>query len=151
MNSQLAKPDERGASGVAGARIRLLGKIRGFNKKYANPLILRIAGQPLMPLGIVYHVGRKSGREFSTPVLAARTRGGFMISLAYGEEIDWVRNVMAAGQCKIMKSGKKYNAGRPQVVGAAEALPAFPLLIRLFLRILAVQRFLKLRRLPDES
>lgn len=133
---------------VEATRVSLLGKIRGLNKRYANPVILKIAGKPLLPLGVVYHLGRKSGREYSTPVLMARTRGGFVVSLAYGEEIDWVRNVMAAGGCRVEKSGRSYEAGEPRVVGANQALAAFPLAIRLFLRVLAVERFLRLKRLP---
>ena len=46
---------------------------------------------------VVEHRGRRSGRVYSTPVAARRTPGGFIVSLAFGAQVDWHRNLLAAG------------------------------------------------------
>ena len=47
-------------------------------------------------MGIVHHVGRRSGRPYETPVLLTPIDGGFLIPLTYGPDRDWVRNVTAS-------------------------------------------------------
>jgi deazaflavin-dependent oxidoreductase (nitroreductase family) len=65
-----------------------------------NRITRRLAGW--MPgFAIVIHVGRRSGRTYSTPVNVFRDRGRYVFALTYGPESDWVRNVLAAGGCKI--------------------------------------------------
>jgi deazaflavin-dependent oxidoreductase (nitroreductase family) len=71
-----------------------------FNRRVTNRITRRLAGW--MPgFAIVIHVGRRSGRTYSTPVNVFRDRGRYVFALTYGPESDWVRNVLAAGGCKI--------------------------------------------------
>ncbi len=48
-------------------------------------------------LGIVHHVGRRSGKAYASPVLVAVRRDSIVIPLMYGLERDWVRNLRHAG------------------------------------------------------
>jgi hypothetical protein len=53
-----------------------------------------VAGRRLSPVTIVAHRGRRSGRRYRTPVIAFRLDDGCAISLPYGADRDWARNVL---------------------------------------------------------
>ncbi len=51
---------------------------------------------------LVMHRGRTSGRMYRTPVNAfRRTDDELFFVITYGPDVDWVRNVEAAGECDI--------------------------------------------------
>lgn len=51
--------------------------------------------------------GRKSGRPTSTVLVLARHEGrGFLVSML-GHDVDWVKNVRAAGLDAVLKHGKR--------------------------------------------
>jgi deazaflavin-dependent oxidoreductase (nitroreductase family) len=75
-------------------------RIAHFNRRVTNRVTRHLAGW--MPgFAIVIHVGRRSGRIYNTPVNVFRDRDRYVFALTYGPESDWVRNVLAAGGCKI--------------------------------------------------
>src|SRR5688572_11665767 len=75
---------------------RFGGPFRGFSRR-GRTLTLRLAGRRWNPIfAVVEHVGRRSGRHFATPVAARRVAGGFVVSLAFGADADWHRNLLAA-------------------------------------------------------
>ncbi|MGB3551271.1 MAG: hypothetical protein WA993_11305, partial [Candidatus Binatus sp.] len=53
------------------------------------------------PLAVVHHVGRMSGRNYSTPVVAFRSRKRFVIPMTYGRDVDWARNIVKAHGCQM--------------------------------------------------
>jgi deazaflavin-dependent oxidoreductase (nitroreductase family) len=75
---------------------------------------LKVAGY-LPGFAIVYHVGRKSGRAYRTPVNAFRTDDGYFIALTYGSESDWVKNVLAAGSCELQTRGRRVHLYNPHI------------------------------------
>jgi hypothetical protein len=79
-----------------------------FLKKYFNPLTLRLARRSLGPFAIIRHIGRRSGNHYETPIIVQPTGDGFVIELTYGQDVDWFKNVMAAGGCTIFRHGKEY-------------------------------------------
>lgn len=86
-----------------------------FNKVLGN----RIAGPLLrgMPgFGVVLHRGRKSGREYQTPVKIFRHGDGYAITLPYGPGADWVRNVLAADGCDLIVRGRRIPMVHPEIV-----------------------------------
>ena len=87
-----------------------------FNRHATNRVTGHIAGW-LPGFAIVVHTGRRSGRIYRTPVNAFRGGGGYRIALTYGAESDWVRNVMAAGDCQIETRRKCIALVHPQIVG----------------------------------
>ncbi len=101
--------------------------VRQFNKRTLNPAVLNFAGRPSSPYAVVHHVGRRSGRTYSTPVSARPTPEGFVIPLYYGSNVDWCRNVLAEGRCTISWNGNDYPVGEPEVIDAATVLPLVPL------------------------
>lgn len=77
-------------------------------KRTLNPVTLRAARQGRGPFSIVTSVGRKTGKTYETPIIVQPTEGGFMIELTYGDQVQWYRNVRAAGHCVITYRGVRY-------------------------------------------
>jgi deazaflavin-dependent oxidoreductase (nitroreductase family) len=104
--------------------------------KTANRPMRRIAGTRLgmlyFNLGALHHIGRRSGRTYVTPLSAYRLGDGFVLGVAY-PEVDWCRNVLAAGKCTLTWNGKEYALERPELIPAAEAMKAYPLLVKPFI------------------
>lgn len=99
--------------------------IRRFNRDVTNPRQLRRAGRPGAWASIVYHVGRNSGREYRTPVVAVAADDGFLFALPYGPGADWVRNVLAAGSATLEHEGRTLRVDRPELVPQDAANPRF--------------------------
>ncbi len=80
-------------------------------------------------LGIVIHKGRKTGREFRTPVTLIMSRGRVFVPLAHGEKVNWVLNVKAVGVAEVEQLGKRRTIINPRVVDSGEKEP-LPLVFR---------------------
>ncbi|OBH10220.1 MULTISPECIES: nitroreductase family deazaflavin-dependent oxidoreductase [unclassified Mycobacterium] len=100
-----------------------LNAIRTSNKYLLNPLMLRLAGRKNWYAAAIEHTGRRSGKVYSTPVVAERIDDGFVIPLPYGTDVDWLQNIRAAGRATISSHGEKYEVVHPEIIDAAEALP----------------------------
>jgi hypothetical protein len=88
---------------------------------------------------------RKSGKQYSTPVGADRTQDGFIIPLAYGTRVDWLQNVLAAGQATVSAEGETHDVTEPEVIDAATALPMLsPKRRRIFERV-GIAQYLKVK------
>lgn len=97
--------------------------IRAFNKRVLNPAMLTMAGRRHWYAAVLRHVGRRTGRPYATPVVAVPVNGGFIVPLPYGEEVDWLRNAVAAGRADIQFQGESFEVGAPVLLDAAQALP----------------------------
>ncbi len=123
-----------------------LHRVSLFNKRWTNRLAMSAlrGGQPHSPYAVIHHIGRRSGHAYTTPVITARTPEGFIIPLAYGQKVDWYRNICATGGCTIEWQGRSYRVGAPAPIAAAQAIPAFPRLWGLELRLYGITHFLQL-------
>ena len=101
----------------------LLRAIRFSNKHLVNPVMRRRAGKPHGYAAAIRHTGRKSGKQYSTPVGAERVPHGFLIPLAYGTKVDWLTNVLAAGGATLVVEGETHDVTDPKVIDAAAAVP----------------------------
>lgn len=115
---------------------QLSKRFRTLLKHTLNPLTLRLTMAGIGPFTIVRHVGRRSGKQYATPLLLAPIAGGFVAELTYGPKVDWFQNVMAAGHCTIMRGGKEITIDRIEPMDADAGRQAFPLAARIGLRIL---------------
>jgi deazaflavin-dependent oxidoreductase (nitroreductase family) len=97
-----------------------------------RPRELRKAGRRGQSAGVVHHTGRKSGKEYVTPVWAHRVGESFYVGLPYGTGVDWLRNVRAAGGCVIEHDGERHHTVDPVVVPLAVVPPALARKRRLF-------------------
>jgi deazaflavin-dependent oxidoreductase (nitroreductase family) len=117
-----------------------------WNKVGLNRVTKRVA--PWMPgLGVVVHHGRRSGKEYQTPVNVFATADGYVIALTYGTETDWVKNVVAAGGCELRTRGKVVRLTAPRLFHDENRRDIRPL-ERQMLRVLGVADFLSLKTAP---
>lgn len=112
----------RGANFVAATAARLASVLgpRGsrllarFNRHVTNRTQRLWA--PHLRYAVIQHRGRKSGKTYRTPVMAFIEHGNLSVVLNYGEQCDWVRNVLAAGTAVVVYQGKRYALSNPRVV-----------------------------------
>src|SRR5262249_62361324 len=97
--------------------------IRRFNRNVYNPLAMTVAGLRHSPYSVVRHIGRKSGRPYETPVVAHAVSDGFIIALPYGDDVDWCRNILAAGGGTIPPGGGEKWGDAPPVPRPSPAPP----------------------------
>ncbi|MDY6808319.1 nitroreductase family deazaflavin-dependent oxidoreductase [Gordonia sp. HNM0687] len=86
-----------------------------MNKKVTNPIQRQWAPR-LAPWAMIEHVGRKSGKKYSIPVLAWVDDDRLSIVLTYGRHTDWVRNVQAAGEFGLVRKSKHFKVVRPRII-----------------------------------
>jgi len=103
--------------------------MRRVNRVFTNPLMMTFAGV-VPPLAIVHHVGRTSGKRYRTPVVAFESEKGFVIPMTYGRDVDWARNLVAAGGGEIERLGKRTQFSKPRIVDSATANEHLPALVR---------------------
>jgi deazaflavin-dependent oxidoreductase (nitroreductase family) len=119
-------------------------QLRSFNKYVTNRLTSHFAAWPRGPFAIIFHVGRSSGKTYETPIMVLKNGDRFVIALTYGAQVDWYRNVPAAGHATLLWHGKTYTLGRPEPLAIQLALPLFPYLERRILQMLHTQEFVSL-------
>jgi hypothetical protein len=116
-----------------------------FLKHTLNPLTCRLARSSIGPFTIVWHVGRRSGRLYETPIIAVLVVDGFVIELTYGYDVDWHKNVLAAGGCTLVWHNKEYVIGKVEPLDTETGRAAFTLPQQTILRILKREHFEKLK------
>lgn len=117
-----------------------------FVARFLNPAIMLIAGRRWMPvLGILHHVGRRSGRAYATPLGMRPLGNTFVMPRTFGENAAWYQNVLAAGGCVVTYRGTDYTLVDPEVIDFATAAPAFPRYERLQFRLAGINEYLRLR------
>ena len=110
-------------------------------RSLANRGFLTISGRWFRAYSIVRHVGRTSGRAYQNPVSAYPLGDGFVIPVLYGTQSQWVRNAMAAGRFTLRTKGRDYLLERPELIAPAQALAAYPALLRRIMRSQQTQAF----------
>lgn len=110
----------------------------GFNR-LSTPVARYLPG-----FGVVHHRGRRSGREYRTPVNVFPVPGGVVIALIYGPRTDWVRNVVAAGGCGLETRGRLLACHSPRLYRDS-GRASTGLVARVALGALGVDEFLELR------
>lgn len=97
--------------------------IRVFNKRVLNPAMLTVAGRRHWYAAALHHTGRTTGRAYTTPVVAVPVEGGYVIPLPYGEDVDWLKNVLAKGGATLVFDGATHELVSPEVIDASAASP----------------------------
>jgi deazaflavin-dependent oxidoreductase (nitroreductase family) len=117
--------------------------VASFNKRVTNHVTAPFAGH-LPGFAVVVHRGRSSGRTYRTPVNAFRHGDDYVFVMTYGRDVDWVRNVEAAGTCDIETRGRTVHLVEPRrVTDATRGL--VPRAVRPILRSIDVDEFMLMR------
>lgn len=120
-----------------------------FVAAFVNPIVLFIAGRRWMPVvGILRHVGRRTGRMYATPIGMRPLGDGFVIPRTFGDNAAWYLNIQAAGKATVKYLGRTYELVDPQVVDYASAKAAFPRYELLQFRLIGINEYLRLRVSP---
>src|SRR2546421_647898 len=113
--------------------------------RFVNPLVLLIAGRRWMPIvGILHHRGRRTGRNYSSPLGMRPSAGGFVIPVTFSEHAAWYQNVRAAREAVVTYAGRDQVVTRPEVIDYAAAAASFPRYERAQFRLLGIRQFLQL-------
>jgi deazaflavin-dependent oxidoreductase (nitroreductase family) len=120
-------------------------RVARWNKVGLNRVVRHVAPQ-LPGLGVVVHRGRRTGRQYQTPVNVFRDADGYIIALTYGPDTDWVKNVQAAGGCELRTRGRVLRMGEPRVYRDETRRGIRPV-ERQALRLIGVADFLSLKTL----
>ena len=116
------------------------------NLVVTNRLTMPIAGR-LPWFGVLEHVGRRSGLMRRTPLnVFASGRGRWVVALTYGPGVQWLRNIEAAGECRMLIRGNWLRLVEPRRFRDA-GRTRVPLPVRWGLAMLRVEWFVELREL----
>lgn len=115
-------------------------------KHTLNRATLRAARTPGGPFSIIRHVGRKTGKTYETPLILARRGEDFVAELTYGPDVQWYRNVVAAGQCVVLYEGIEYEITGIGPLDREDGLRAFGNPAAFVLRLLRRHEFRVLYR-----
>jgi deazaflavin-dependent oxidoreductase (nitroreductase family) len=116
--------------------------IARMNRRVTNHLLSGLATR-LPGFGVVVHIGRRSRRQYRTPVNVFRRGDRFTIALTYGPNADWVHNVLADGRCTLETQGRTLHLSRPRLFHD-ESRRQVPAPVRLVLGLVNVNDFLEL-------
>jgi deazaflavin-dependent oxidoreductase (nitroreductase family) len=121
-----------------------LWRFRPIVTRYLNPVTRPFSGW--MPgFGILSHRGRKTGLPYRIPVNVFRRGDAFVFFLTYGADVDWVKNVFAAGTCTLRTRGRDVTLVEPELITDPERRLA-PLPARAVGRVIGASNFVRMRR-----
>ena len=127
----------------------LLYRMRSFNKHILNRFTSRIARSSHGFFALIRHVGRRSGTTYETPIIVVPVTNGFIIALTYGSQVDWYRNVIAAGRSEMIWHQREYAVDQIAPLAMEDALPQFPAPLRMVLRAQHVNQFIRMASSPS--
>ncbi len=124
----------------------VVSAVRRLNLRVMNPRQMQTAGQPGAFAQILRHTGRTSGRPYETPLGIEPTDDGFVIALVYGDDTQWLRNVLASGHAEVVRDDVTYAVERPEVVPLADVIDWFKPSDRRLFGLFSVRNCLRLYR-----
>ena len=117
--------------------------LRPFTTRIFNRLSIHVAGR-LPSFAILTTVGRKSGRTYRTPINVFHRGDRYVFALTYGSDVQWLKNIMAAGDCWMRTRGRDIHLVEPELIVDPQ-LRLMPRAVRIFLRFNRVTELLRMR------
>jgi deazaflavin-dependent oxidoreductase (nitroreductase family) len=108
-----------------------------------NP-VTRLVASRLPGFGVLTHTGRRSRRRYRSPLLVLRRGDVVVIALWYGSDVQWVKNVLAAGGCELETRGRKLRLADP-AISADPARSVLPRPLRWAGALVGLTEFMRLR------
>ena len=117
--------------------------MRPFTTRIVNPITRRIAGWAPW-FGIIRCRGRNTGQEYRVPMNVFRRGDSYVFALTYGSDVNWVQNVLAAGECGLRTRRRELRLVEPElIVDPGRRLMPQP--VRTFLGLIRTTEFLRMR------
>ena len=104
--------------------------------------------EELPSFAILTHRGRKTGRTYQTPINVFRRGDDFYFFLTYGSDVQWVKNILAAGSCLIETRGRIVELVEPELITDPELRPAPPHVRFVERRVAGASQYIRMRSLP---
>lgn len=123
---------------------RAMRLLTSYHKNVTNPVMVRFFAGRSAHSALLHHVGRRSGKAYMTPLTAHRSQDTIIVPLPYGTEVDWLRNLQAAGQGVVELDGRRVAVDEPDVLPVAEVMPLLPSFVARLVRLHSTQRALRL-------
>lgn len=120
-----------------------------FNKRVTNPVLRRLAGHGWFVE--LEHIGRRSGTTFHTPLMAFRDGVEVTVALTYGPDVDWLRNVRAAGGARMHIGRRLVALGAPRDLTEREGSQRMPAPVRQMLPLMGCHEFVALPVLDERA
>jgi deazaflavin-dependent oxidoreductase (nitroreductase family) len=89
--------------------------LRHFVTRFVNPINRLFAGR-VPGFGILTYSGRRTGRIYHTPINVFRRGDEYIFVLTYGSDSEWVKNILAAGECWLRTRGRDVELTDPELV-----------------------------------
>jgi deazaflavin-dependent oxidoreductase (nitroreductase family) len=112
--------------------------------RYVNPVTRPVASR-LPTFAVLTHRGRTSGRTYRTPINVFRRGDDYFVFLTYGSDVQWVKNVLAAGSCSIETRGQVVELVEPELITDPDLPPAPPHVRFVERRIAGATQYLQMR------
>jgi deazaflavin-dependent oxidoreductase (nitroreductase family) len=128
------------------ARTTRLQVIRPFTTKVFNRFSRRFVHR-LPGFAVIGYRGRKSGKSYRTPMNAFRRGDSYVFALTYGPDVQWVKNVLAAGEADLQVGSRHISLSHPELF-ADPSRHLVPLPVRFFLGVMRVHWFLRMSAPP---
>lgn len=71
--------------------------------------------------GVLHHRGRKSGREYATPLCMVTTSEGYISPASFGSHTDWLRNLKETPESRVVVDRKSHDTVA-EVITVEEAI-----------------------------
>ena len=114
------------------------------NLRFSNAFMRPIAAW-LPWFAVLEHVGRKSGTVRRTALMAFhRKPDRWVMALTYGTDVQWLRNVIAAGGGRLQSRGRWVEVTEPRQFRDSSR-SSVPWLVRPMLALLRVSDFVEMR------
>jgi deazaflavin-dependent oxidoreductase (nitroreductase family) len=92
-----------------------------------NPWLVQqgVAEESDGEIGLLQHVGRRTGTVRVTPVHPVAVEGGYRIVVPLGSASQWARNVLAVGRCRLQIDAQVHELDEPKLLDPTdvEGLP----------------------------
>lgn len=120
-----------------------LAVIRPFTTRVFNP-VSRLFVRWLPGFGILAYRGRRSGKAYRTPMNVFRHGDEWVFALTYGSDVQWVKNVLAAGEATLEIRRRKIRLVDPELFVDPERR-LMPVPVRQVLGLMRVSEFMRMR------
>jgi deazaflavin-dependent oxidoreductase (nitroreductase family) len=122
--------------------------LRPFTTHIVNP-VMRLFIKWLPHFAIIRYRGRRSGKRYRTPMNVFRDGDAYVFALTYGSDVQWVKNVLAAGKADLEIRNRVIHLTDPEMfVDPTRRLMPQP--VRLVLGLMRVSEFLRMRKVGTE-
>ena len=121
--------------GLRRGNSRVIRLVTWYHKRVTNPVMVRFFAGRSAHSALLHHVGRRSGKAYSTPLTAHRSEDTIIIPLPYGTEVDWLCNLQAAGQGVVELDGRSVSVDEPEVVHVDRVMTDLPSFVARIVRL----------------